>query len=49
MGGGGQVIFLVVSRGGGVGSLYLHYVRMGGGVIQNLDDGSNSMSPPPHT
>ena len=35
--GGGQVIFHVVSRGGG-GSWDLNFVRRG--VIQNLDDGS---------
>ena len=34
--GGGQVIFLVDSRGGG--ALYLSFVRRG--VIQNLDNGS---------
>ena len=44
-GGGGQVIFLVVSRG--YGSLYLHFVRMGG--IQNLGDGSKSQPAPSDT
>ena len=38
VGGGGQVKFLVVSRGGG--SLYLHLVRWGEGVIKNVDYGS---------
>ena len=37
-GGGGQVIFHVVSRGGGGrGSLDFNFVRRG--VIPNLDDG----------
>ena len=44
-GGGGLVIFLVVSRA----SLYLHFVMMG--VIQNFDDESKSQPhlPPPLT
>ena len=36
---GGQVIFHVVSRGGG-GVFGYKFCLEGGGVIQNLDDGS---------
>ena len=46
-GGGGQIIFHVVSRGGG--SLDLNFVRRGGGVIQSLDDGSKLQPAPPDT
>ena len=42
-GGGGQVKFLVVSKGG---SLYLHLVRRG--LIQNLNNVSK-FEPPPLT
>ena len=46
MGRGGEVIFHVVSRGGG--SLDLNFVRRGGGgVIKTLDDGLNFQPDPP--
>ena len=45
-GGGGQVIFHVVSRGWGGGSLDLNFARRGGGVIQNSDDRSKFQPAP---
>ena len=48
MGGGGQVIFRVVSGGGGVGVLDLNFVRRGGGSSKNWMMGQNFSRPPRH-
>ena len=50
MGGGGGVRLYFMWFPGGGGSLDLNFVvKGGGGVIQNLDDGSNFQCPPPLT
>ena len=49
MGGGGGSGYISYGFQGGGGSLDLNFVRRGGGVIQNLDDGSKFQPAPPDT
>ena len=46
-GGGGSGYISCGFRGGDGGSLDLNLVRRGGGVIQNMGDGSKFQQPPP--